>query len=225
MRIIRKAHVFILICMLLTFMISCDSGNESSNKDTQAGPIKQKYTELLFKNIELGDTPTAIQKWLEENKAIRQNKVFNVDGKTYVLILVGQKINGAYNVEITQIRETTFIQDNEVSKGGIKVSHEVTELANDSATTQAVTYPHAIAEMDGEMDGEMDESFQFSMPLTEEELDEMIGDDPNHSVSSDLKSKSDTERGGAKTELVPPENLMKDGKVKGDKSPGFETQN
>lgn len=76
--------------------------------------------------------------------------------------------------------------------------------------TQVITYPLTTAEMDGETD----QSFQFSRQLTEEELDDMMGDEPDQSTSSRINSKKQTARGGATAELVNPEYLTDDGRTK-----------
>ena len=87
--------------------------------------------------------------------------------------------------------------------------------------TQVITYPLAIAEMDGERD----QAFQFTTPLKEEELDELRSDDLDQSISQDVRSGSQTQSthsAGAAVELVPPQRLTEEGKGEGGESPSFE---
>ncbi|KKE79595.1 hypothetical protein DTX80_00125 [Bacilli bacterium] len=159
-----------------------------------------------------------MQKWIEENKLIEQNKVFNVNGKTYVLILLGKKKTENFNVEITGIRETISIQYGEVSKGGIDIIYKVSKLKKDNNRTRENIYPFVIAEIDGEF--EIDRSFQFSKKLIEDELDEMMNDEPAKRLQRVLSAQTDRDGSATKLLLSPvtPESLTEDGKVKDSKN-------
>lgn len=202
--------------MLIIFMVGCSTNNELDINNEQVKRLV--YTEVPFNNIALRNAPKRVKKWIEENKSIEQNKVFNVDGKTYVLILLGKKKTENFNVEITGIGETISIQYGEVSKGGMDIIYKVNQLKRDSNRTLENIYPFAIAEIDGEI--EIDRSFQFSKKLTEDGLDEMMGDDAGQTASEDLNAQTD--RDGSATELllspITPESLTEDGKVKDSKN-------
>lgn len=94
----------VYVCITVIFVVLMTScGTKTSNENPKAGQIEQEYTELPFTNVALRDTPSAVQRWVEKNKSTERNKVFNVDGRTYIIILLGQRNTGGYNVEITQM--------------------------------------------------------------------------------------------------------------------------
>lgn len=180
------------VAVVLGILIAgCGVGDEvtggESEPEESTERIEQEVTELPFKKITLEETPERIQKWVEENQSTEQKKVFIVDGKTYVIVLLGEKPTGGYGVEITQIADN--------GGGVISVAHKVTEPEEGGMVTQVITYPLAIAEMDGEMD----KSFQFTTSLKPEELDER--NDPDESASHNVESKTQKTSGGAKVEL------------------------
>lgn len=197
-------------------MVGCSTNNELDTNNKKAKRLVN--TELPFNDIALGNAPKRVQKWIEENKLIEQNKVFNVNGKTYVLILLGKKKTENFNVEITGIRETISIQYGEVSKGGIDIIYKVSKLKKDNNRTRENIYPFVIAEIDGEF--EIDRSFQFSKKLIEDELDEMMNDEPAKRLQRVLSAQTDRDGSATKLLLSPvtPESLTEDGKVKDSKN-------
>src|SRR5699024_1964521 len=120
--------------------------------------------------------PERLQKWIEDNKTEAHKKVFNIDGKTYVIITLGQKPTGGHGVDITQIAEDT---DETVT-----VSYEETEPGRNDAVTQVITYPLAIAKTDGERD----QWFEFKTRLQPEELEEQTDQSASHNFNSHTRS-------------------------------------
>lgn len=198
--------------MLIIFMIGCCTNNKLDNNNEQVKRLV--YTELPFNNIAIGNAPKRVKKWIEENQAMEQNKVFNENEKTYVLVMLGNNQPENVNVEITGIGEIIATQYEEVNKGDVNISYKVDKFKKNSNRTQENAYPFAIAEIDGEI--ETDRSFQFSKKLTEDELDEMMDVNAGKMDSKSLIAQKD--RDGSSTELllspITPECLTKDGKVK-----------
>ncbi|SDQ08183.1 protease complex subunit PrcB family protein [Virgibacillus salinus] len=167
-----------LVLMILSILLlsGCGSGTED---ETMGG--EKESTNLSFKTIKVENTPDRVQKWIQKNRSKEVEKVFNVNGMTYAIILLGQKSTGGYNVEVEQIKKmkTNSSQSDSVNT----VSYEVTEPEKGSVNIQTLTYPVAIAELEGETS----QSFQFST-----------------SKEKELEG----------TELVAPQELTSDGKVK-----------
>ncbi|GAA0607026.1 hypothetical protein GCM10009001_25390 [Virgibacillus siamensis] len=108
---------------------------------------------LAFQKTKVDAAPDNVQEWIRQNRSKQQNKVFRENGKTYVVILLGQKTTGGYNVEMEQIRRAKTENGNSINL----VSYSVTEPEQGSINIQVLTYPMAIAVLDGEVKGE----FQF----------------------------------------------------------------
>lgn len=143
------------VVLFIGLATSCGTGQETGggtmDYEKPAEWMEGGMTELPFKHVPLEDTPESVQKWIETNQSQEQKQVLHADGKTYVIITLGQKRTGGYEVKITQIAE---IEGTDT----ISVTHEVTEPEEGEMATQVITYPLAIAEMDGEWD----QSFQFT---------------------------------------------------------------
>ncbi|SEP64164.1 PrcB C-terminal [Virgibacillus subterraneus] len=172
-----------LVLMILSILLLSGCGSGTTEDESMGG--EKESTNLSFKTIKVENTPDRvqkwIQKWIQKNRSKEVEKVFNVDGMTYAIILLGQKPTGGYNVEIEQIKKmnTNSSQTDSVNT----VSYEVTEPEKGSVNIQTLTYPVAIAELEGETS----QSFQFST-----------------SKEPELEG----------TELVAPQELTSDGKVK-----------
>lgn len=81
--------------------------------------------------------------------------------------MLGQKPTGGYDVAIEQVKSVSMAKPGtEAETGQVAVRYHVTEPGKDSFSTQALTYPMAIAELDGKRD----ETFQFINEVEPEEL-------------------------------------------------------
>ncbi|WP_174615090.1 protease complex subunit PrcB family protein [Virgibacillus ihumii] len=105
---------------------------------------------LAFHTIKKDAAPDNVQEWIRQNESKEQNKVFRQQGKTYAVILLGQKTTGGYKVEIEQIRREKTETGNNINI----VTYSVTEPEKGSFNIQVLTYPMAIAGLDGEVEGE-----------------------------------------------------------------------
>ncbi|SFA94748.1 PrcB C-terminal [Lentibacillus halodurans] len=174
---------------------------------TGEGPIVRERTDLSFKTIDIDEGPERVRKWIEKNRSEEAKKVFHVNGKTYVIIMLGQKSTGGYHVEIEKIQLAKVVSpESKAGSGTVEVTHHVTEPEEGSINIQALTYPIAIAELSGVHDY----GFQFSTPLKSEELKE----NNDQSVENDSDSSTQQASDGAEVELVRPEELTPEGNVK-----------
>lgn len=148
---------------------------------------ERKSVAVPFQVISPEQAPDRIRKWIEQNASAEQKKVFNVDGRTYVLIVSGHRREGLQQVEINDM----------VRRGdGIAVAHEREEQSIQSQVDEQKTTV-AIAKLEIETG----RSFQFTTPLeTDEENENPAGNNTSHSAS-------------AAAELVSPEELSKDGQI------------
>lgn len=113
----------------------------------EGGVVSDK---LSFHMIKIKSTSDTMQEWIRKNQTTKQNKVFHESGKTYVVILLGQKTTGGYNVEIEQIRRA----ETKTGKNINIVSYSVTEPEKGSINIQVLTYPMAIAVLNDDVEGE-----------------------------------------------------------------------
>lgn len=158
----------ILIVLAGLILSGCGSGVKEDESMSGEGSLEKEITKLPFESINLEDVSDRLQKWIGENKSKKAKKVFHVNGKTYVIIMLGQKPTGGYDVEITQIEHVKNISEGETGNDFISVSHEVKKPEKGSVNTQALTYPVAIAEIDGERKN----SFQFTTQIKPEKLED-----------------------------------------------------
>ncbi|WP_077329541.1 protease complex subunit PrcB family protein [Virgibacillus siamensis] len=147
--ILRKSVGYLVIITLIILLSGCGSGLKED--DSMAG---QKENGSL--SVKISAVPDTVQKWIEKNQSKQQNKVFRADGKTYVVILLGEKNTGGYNVEVEKIKQTGNDEASNV------VSYRVTEPAKGSVNIQVLTYPMAIAALDSDVEG----------PFTFEQIEE-----------------------------------------------------
>ncbi|MBP1949263.1 protease complex subunit PrcB family protein [Virgibacillus litoralis] len=143
-----------LVLMIISILLLSGCGSGTMEDESMGG--EKESTNLSFKTIKVENTPDRVQQWIQKNRSKEVEKVLNVDGMTYAIILLGQKPTGGYNVEIEQIKKmkTNSSQSDSVNT----VSYEVTEPEKGSVNIQTLTYPVAIAELEGETS----QSFQFS---------------------------------------------------------------
>ena len=147
---------------------------------------EHKSVAVAFQMIVPEEAPEAIQKWLERNETVEQNKVFLADDKTYVVIVDGQGQDELNRVEIT---------DMVLKRGGVDVTHETVQ-SNDGSSADTV----AIAELE-----ETERSFQFT---TSVETKSVKTDEVFESINSAEQYSSQ-----ATFELVRPEKLSEDGRI------------
>lgn len=198
-----RIYFFILIAFVL-FTSSCRT---TDSEGSFIAPPEWEYFDLAFKNIALSEAPKPLQIWIEENKLTEQNKVFNVDEKTYVVILLGEPLTSDYEVNIIQINDVKIIDDDETREGSTSVTFEITKLQEKNKDSQDTAFPYAIVEVE---DGTT-EWVEFSRSLTEEELaDKQTDDDLNSSDSNPRTAVASYEW---TSHLVPLENLTEDGGV------------
>lgn len=202
-RNVRNVVMVILSALLLT---GCGSGTMEDDTVSEEGPITREKTELSFRTIDVGEAPDSVQKWIEKNRSNEAKKVFHADGKTYVVIMLGQKPTGGFAVEIEKMElEKIVSPESKAGKGTVKVTHNVTSPKKGSFNTQALTYPIAIAVLEGVRDY----GFQFSTPIKPDKLEETTSDQ-----SSENGSVSQQVSGRGKAELVQPQELTTDGYIK-----------
>lgn len=136
---------------------------------TEEGPIAREKTELSFRTIDAEETPDRMQRWIKKNQSDEAKKVFHVDGKTYVLIMLGQKSTGGYAVDIEAMELSKVVSpESKEGQGTVNVTYNVTEPEKGSMNIQVLTYPMAIAELEGTRDY----GFQFLPQTTGNELKE-----------------------------------------------------
>ncbi|MTW88208.1 protease complex subunit PrcB family protein [Virgibacillus dakarensis] len=164
-------HCLMIVIFLSISLSGCGSNAKKDNSNTEEEiPVKRDVTEIPFKTINVEDAPDKVQKWISKHRAEKANKVFHVDGKTYVIVMLGQKSSGGFNVKIEQIQQTTNTSPE--TNGGnntITVSYEETKPKKGSMNIQALTYPLVIAEID---DGLDEGAFQFKSSIEEGKLTE-----------------------------------------------------
>lgn len=189
--VIRNVMLVMLSALLLT---GCGSGTTEDEKMSEDGPITREKTDLAFRTIEVDEAPDRVRKWIEKNQSDESKKVFHADGKTYVVIILGQKSTGGYAVNIEAMELSKVVSpDSKAGQGTVKVTYNVVEPEQGSINIQVLTYPMAIAEIDGEKDY----VFQFK---TSSNANEMKGN----------KDKSEEEDNGG----VQPEELTSGGDIK-----------
>lgn len=130
--------------------------------------IEKKVTDLSFETIKADEAPKNIQNWMKKNRSKKANRVFIVNGKTYVTIQLGQKSTGGYSVKINQIQHVIDSEEDEM----IVVSYSVIEPEKGSINIQVLTYPATIAEINEELDY----SFQFTTTPKSDKLQETNSD-------------------------------------------------
>ncbi len=162
-------HCLMIVIFLSISLSGCGSDAKKDNSNTEEEiPMKKDVTEIPFKTINVEDAPDKVQKWIAKNRSEKANKVFQVNGKTYVIVMLGRKSSGGFDVKIGQILQVTSPE----SKAGnhkITVSYEETKPKKGSMNIQVLTYPLVIAEIDDELD---DDSFQFKSSIDEGKLTE-----------------------------------------------------
>lgn len=159
---------------------------------SEEGPIAREKTELSFRTIEADDAPERVQKWIEKNRNEETKKVFHADGKTYVVIMLGQKSTGGYAVKIDEMQLEKIVSPaSKAGEGTVNVTYKVVEPQKGSVNIQVLTYPMAIAEIDGVRNY----TFQFSQQ-----------------AKGDGLKKSQNQSDG-ESEGVQPEELTSEGKI------------
>ncbi|RYG72342.1 protease complex subunit PrcB family protein [Lentibacillus lipolyticus] len=151
----RTCMLVVLSALVLTGCGSVESGDKIM---TEEGPIVKEKTDLSFKTIDVLGAPGRVRSWIEKNRSDEAKKVFRVNGKTYAVIMLGQKPTGGFDVEIEQIQLVKIVQpESKAGEGTIHVSYQTIEPEEGSFNIQALTYPMAIAELEGEWN----QPFQF----------------------------------------------------------------
>ncbi|MEN1970662.1 protease complex subunit PrcB family protein [Lentibacillus sp. N15] len=140
---------WVFIAVLSTGIILCgcqtnDSEGDNMHKDEQH--IEPEITNLPFQSLNTNQTPKQIQHWLAKKRSQQANKVFIENGKTYVIVQLGQKSTGGYHVAIKQIQLEHASSGDKI----ITVNYQVQAPKQGSFNTQALTYPLAIAVLDKE---------------------------------------------------------------------------
>ncbi len=154
----------ILMVLLIFLLTGCGSG---TTEDQSMGEEKES-TNLSFKTIKVENAPDRVQQWISKNRSEKTKKVFNVDGMTYAIILLGEKPTGGFNVEIEQIQR---VKTNSSQSDGLNtVSYKVTEPEKGSVTIQTLTYPVTIAKMEGETS----RSYRFQTSKQKESKDTVL---------------------------------------------------
>ncbi|MFD1361220.1 protease complex subunit PrcB family protein [Lentibacillus salinarum] len=167
----RSLLLMLLSALLLT---GCGSGTTEDETMTEEGPIAREKTELSFQMIDPDEAPARVQTWLEKNRSEEAKKVFHADGKTYVIILLGQKSTGGYAVNIERMELAKIVSpESKQGKGTVNVTYHVTKPEEGSFNIQALTYPMAIAELNGELAY----GFQFNSSSKSGGLDDKKADD------------------------------------------------
>lgn len=134
---------------------------------SEEGPVTKEKSELSFKTIDVGEAPNSVQEWVEKNRKEETKKVFHAEGKTYVIIMLGQKSTGGYAVTIDEMQlEKIVSPESMAGKGTVHVTYHTIAPEEGSINTQALTYPMAIAELEGTRDYE----YQFSEQGKQNEL-------------------------------------------------------
>ncbi|QKY70722.1 protease complex subunit PrcB family protein [Lentibacillus sp. CBA3610] len=196
---------FMLMILSVLLLTGCGSGTTEDDTMNGEGPITREQTDLPFSTIDVDEAPDRIGKWIEKNRSEEAKKVFHVDGKTYVIILLGEKSTGGYHVEIEQIQLSKIVSpESEAGPGTVEVTYNVTEPEEGSFNIQALTYPMAIAELGRELEY----GFQFNSPAKSGELKESQ-DQPDDNDSSKQQASD-----GGQSVLVSPEELTSDGEIK-----------
>lgn len=126
---------------------------------SEEGPISKEKSKLSFKTIDAGEAPDSVQEWVEKNRKEKAKKVFHANGKTYVIIMLGQKSTGGYAVKIDEIQlEKIVSPESKAGNGTVHVKYHTIEPEEGSINIQALTYPMAIAKLEGIRDYD----YQFS---------------------------------------------------------------
>ncbi|GGJ81876.1 hypothetical protein GCM10007063_00360 [Lentibacillus kapialis] len=145
--VVHNIMLTILSALLLT---GCGSGTTEDGTMSEEGPITKEKSELSFKTIDVGEAPIKIQEWIEKNRKEEAKEVFHMAGKTYVIIMLGQKSTGGYAVKIDKMQlEKIISPESKAGEGTVSVTYHTIEPGEGSINTQALTYPIAIAELEG----------------------------------------------------------------------------
>lgn len=168
-----------IILMVLSILLLTGCGSGTMEDESMGG--EKESTNLSFKTIKVENAPNRVQQWISKNRSKKAEKVFNVDGMTYAVILLGQKPTGGYNVEIEQIQKmkTNSSQSDVVNT----VSYELTEPEKGSVNIQTLTYPVTVAELEGETK----RSYRFQTSKQKELKDTVLV--PPQKLTSDGKVK------------------------------------
>lgn len=105
-----------------------------------------EVTDLSFQTIHADDSPKQVQNWLEKERTKEVNKVFLVNGKTYVIVQLGQKSTGGYRVSVKQIELVKPSSGNQT----VFVHYQVKAPKQGSFNIQVLTYPVAIVVLNKE---------------------------------------------------------------------------
>ncbi|MGP4106425.1 protease complex subunit PrcB family protein [Virgibacillus sp. L01] len=155
-----------IILMVLSILILTGCGSGTTEDQSMGG--EKETTNLSFKTIKVENAPDRVQQWISKNKSKKAEKVFNVEGMTYAIILLGEKPTGGFNVEIEQIQR---VKTNSSQSDGLNtVSYKVTEPEKGSINIQTLTYPVTIAEMEGETS----RSYRFQTSKQKESKDTVL---------------------------------------------------
>lgn len=93
---------------------------------------------MEYQIIEASEAPLEVQEWLDEKKGEEKYTIINSDVNTYLVVTMGEKSTGGYDIEVSEIIETE-------EKIIIKVKYLAP--SKDHFTIQAITYPYIIVKM------------------------------------------------------------------------------
>ncbi|WP_083436970.1 protease complex subunit PrcB family protein [Thermincola ferriacetica] len=130
----RLVRLLTGVILLLT-VIGCQPG-EGDKVDIS------KVSDIGFHVLQDKEIPQRIKNFLENNKEIEQAMLVDDDGTFYAVITRGRKNTGGYGVEIEKI--TLRLVD---GNSKLTVYVRYTDPKPGSVVTQALTYPHLVAEV------------------------------------------------------------------------------
>ncbi|SFD68731.1 PrcB C-terminal [Lentibacillus persicus] len=150
----RNVMDFIMLIVLSALLLTgCAPGTTEDDTMREEGPITKEKSDLSFKSINPGEAPESVQTWIEKNRKEEAKKVSHADSKTYVIIMLGQKSTGGFSVTIDSMQlEKIISPESKADKGTVHVTYHTIEPEEGSINTQALTYPMAIAELEGTRD-------------------------------------------------------------------------
>lgn len=94
---------------------------------------------MEYKVINYKLAPKIVQEWINKNKEINNYTVLHTKTKTYIIVTMGTKKTGGYEIEIISIEEQTDILD-------VKLKYIVPSA--DQIVIQMLTYPYLIIQID-----------------------------------------------------------------------------
>lgn len=123
----KKVFATLFIASLI--ITGCSSGDGVLKK-----PIKSINYNIVDTYSNNFNANTELKTWYLNNYKNKGKETLNLDGRTYILISLGEKRSGGYNLEIVDITATDKIL----------INTKLTEPSPEQIKTMIITYPHLL---------------------------------------------------------------------------------